>query len=127
MKKFQPSFVPAITWFIISTVLLVMPGSDIPKENFFTKIHFDKWVHFIMFFIMVLLWCWALTGKQFNNINLRKSFFIVALIWLGYGIGMEFVQRYCTYNRSFDGGDIIADGVGCAAGLFYSWKRYIKN
>jgi hypothetical protein len=40
---------------------------------------------------------------------------------------MELVQRYFIPNRSFDGGDIIADGVGSAAGLVYSLKRYVKK
>ena len=44
-----------------------------------------------------------------------------------YGIGMEFVQRYLINNRSFDEGDIVADAVGCALGVFFSRKRFIKK
>ena len=40
-----------------------------------------------------------------------------------YGIAMEFVQKYFVPFRSFDLGDIIADGVGCLAGFFYSIKK----
>ena len=40
---------------------------------------------------------------------------------------MEFIQKYFIPNRSFDVGDIVADGVGCAAGLLISLRLYIKN
>ena len=38
-------FVPAIAWVIIVTVLLVLPGPDIPDVSFLDEIYFDKWVH----------------------------------------------------------------------------------
>ena len=126
MKKLKPSLLPGILWLIISTVLLTLPGSALPKEDFFDKVYFDKWVHIGMFAIMVLLWCWAML-KYADPGSLKRIFFFMALIWLGYGIVMEFVQLYFIKNRSFDIGDIAADAVGSFAGLFYSMKRYIKK
>jgi len=41
-----------------------------------------------------------------------------------YGIAMEFVQKYFIPFRSFDLGDIIADGIGCAAGYLFAIKRF---
>ena len=40
---------------------------------------------------------------------------------------MEFIQKYFIPNRSFDVGDIIADGVGSAIGLLISLKLFIKK
>lgn len=51
----------------------------------------------------------------------------IAIIAFLYGIGMEFVQRYLVLNRSFDGGDIIADGIGALAGYLFSSRTYIKK
>jgi len=51
----------------------------------------------------------------------------MAVIAFLYGIGMEFVQRYLVVNRSFDVGDIIADGVGALAGFLFSSRTYIKK
>ena len=65
-----------------------------------------------MFAIMVFLWCWAILRMQFEKKKLERIFLLIAIAWLAYGIGMEFVQKYCIANRSFDLGDIIADGVG---------------
>jgi VanZ family protein len=87
----------------------------------------DKWIHIIMFFIMVTLWCWAVPDKKNRISNKRKAFALIAIVSFLYGVGMEFVQRYLTANRSFDAGDIVADGIGCVLGFFYSTKRYIKK
>ncbi|MDZ4810145.1 MAG: VanZ family protein [Bacteroidota bacterium] len=125
MKKIKPSFVFPILWLIISTILLTIPGKAFPKENWLEKIWFDKWVHIGMFTIMVFLWCWAMLKINLTKEKLKKAFILIALLWLAYGIGMEFVQKYLVENRAFDNGDIIADGIGCLVGLIYSSRRYI--
>jgi hypothetical protein len=127
LRKINLFFVLAICWLIISTILLIIPGNEFPKENWLDKIWFDKWVHIGMFFIMVALWCRALKGTGEKSSQLNKMFVIISLAGLAYGTGMEFVQRDLVVNRSFDIGDIIADGIGCGIGLLYSRRRYIKN
>ncbi|HPG11902.1 MAG TPA: VanZ family protein [Chitinophagaceae bacterium] len=121
MKKITQSVIPAILWLIISTVLLTLPGTRFPKEDWFDKIGFDKWIHIIMFGLLTWLWCMGLKQKT------KKRFYIIALLCLLYGISMEFVQRYCIPFRSFDPGDIVADAIGCLSGLIFSIKRYIKK
>ena len=129
MKKVQVSFIAAIGWFIISFFLLTIPGTAFPKEDWLDKIWFDKWVHIGMFSIMVVLWCltWRLLKTNATTGKLRQVFITIGLIWLGYGIAMEFVQKYLIPYRSFDFGDIIADAAGCAGGLVFSIRRYIKK
>jgi VanZ family protein len=127
LKKIRPSFIPLICWFIISTILLTLPGSAFPQENWLGKIWFDKWVHIGMFAIMVWLGCWATHKKYPDTRKLRTVFMWIGLASLLYGIGMEFIQKYCITNRSFDEGDIVADTIGCTVGVLYSIKRYIKN
>jgi VanZ family protein len=127
LKKIKPSFIPAILWSVIVTILLTLPGSAFPQENWLDKIWFDKWVHIVLFSIIVFLWCWAMLRKNYGNKKLKPVFIRTALIWLAYGIGMEFVQRYLIPNRSFDVGDIAADAAGCTLGVIYSIGRYIKN
>jgi VanZ family protein len=127
LKTIKPSFVFPLVWLIISTLLLTIPGKAFPKENWLEKIWFDKWVHIGMFTIMVFLWCWAMLRMNLTKEKLKKVFILIALIWFAYGIGMEFVQKYLVVNRSFDSGDIIADGVGCLVGLIYSLRRYIPK
>ena len=127
LNNIKPSYIPAITWFIISTVLLTIPGSAFPKENWLDKIWFDKWVHIGMFAFMVILWCWAMLKIFSVDTRLKTLFIWIGLCCLIYGIGMEFVQKYFIPNRSFDEGDIIADVVGCTLGVLFSLGRYIKK
>jgi hypothetical protein len=127
LKKIEPSFIPAFAWSAVTTVLLVLPGSSLPKETWFDNIAPDKWIHAFIFAVMVALWCWASLSIYTTAAQLKKAFILFAILWLVYGIAMEFVQKNFIPNRSFDVGDIIADGVGCVIGFLYSSKRYIKK
>lgn len=71
-----------------------------------------------MFGTLTCIWCLA--------INRKKSFLLIALLGVSYGIAMEFVQRYCIPHRSFDVWDIVADAAGCVAGYYFA-KRYINR
>jgi VanZ family protein len=124
LKKNQLAILAALTWSLITTVLLCLPGSAFPKENWFDKIWLDKWIHIGIFTLMVFLWCRSIT-----TLTEKKSilFIQVAFYFFLYGIAMEFVQKYFIPNRSFDIGDIIADGVGSIMGLIISLKLYIKK
>jgi VanZ family protein len=87
-----------------------------------SKIQFDKWVHFVLFFVLVIAFCRLFRAKQSN-----KLFLWIAFLGLIYGVIMEFVQLYYIPYRSFDAGDIAADGLGCFAGYFFARKIYIKK
>ncbi|MEO6612607.1 MAG: VanZ family protein [Chitinophagaceae bacterium] len=127
MDKIKPSFIPAIGWFILSAILLTLPGSSFPKEDWLGKIWFDKWVHIGMFALLTFLWCWAFLRLRKSQETLKKVFMLTAMTAFLYGVGIEFVQKFLIPNRSFDLGDILADGAGCALGLIFSRRRYIKK
>jgi len=80
-----------------------------------------------MFFILVVLWCLPFSVKNYRNEKKRGLFVIIAIICLSYGIGMEFVQDRFIPKRSFDTGDILADGIGCLCGCLFALGRYIKK
>ena len=101
-----------------------MPGSAFPQETWYSRIWLDKWVHIGLFAVLVICWCWALKGRPTGK---QQLFMWMAIIAFLYGIGMEFVQKFWVPNRSFDPGDVVADGVGAVAGVWFSWKRYIKK
>ena len=126
MTKTRSSFILAIGWLIASIILLTLPGSAFPKENWLNKIWADKWIHVILFAVLIVLWCRA-TGRVSKNNSIKKYFIVIAILGIAYGIGMEFVQEYLVTSRSFDRGDIIADTAGCLAGLGFSLLRYIKK
>lgn len=123
-KLFLIYFFPAITWFLLSTFLLTLPGSSLPKETWLNKIQADKWIHIFMFGLMVFLFCRALSKKI--KVSLQNFLYVFAACCL-YGIAMEFVQKYWVINRSFDFGDIVSDILGSLLGFWISAKRYIKK
>ena len=129
MKKTYYPLIGAIGWFILSIILLTLPGTAFPEEDWLDKIWFDKWVHIGMFSIMVVLWCMSLyVLKRGSDLQQLKQYFIlITILCLAYGIGMEFIQKNFIPHRSFDFGDIVADAAGCSVGLIFSTKRYIKK
>ena len=104
-------------------VLLVLPGSDIPKASFFDLIYFDKWVHIGMFGILMLLWSYPFFK---TNIASVYPFIIIAACVILYGIIMEFVQKFFAFDRSFDLFDILADSVGCLLAFWLLAHRLKK-
>jgi VanZ family protein len=119
-------FFPAISWLIISTYLLTLPGSSLPNESWMDKVGVDKWVHIAMFFILVTAWCrWA--SLIVDEKKLLRVLFAFTLLWFAYGVIMEFVQLYFISNRSFDIWDVVADAAGCIGGAYFSYGRYIKK
>ena len=123
MKKNVSSIVFAVIWFLLVTTLLCIPGTRLPKITWQDKIWLDKWVHIFLFMILVILWSKLYSHKKNTQSASRKIFFKIMVVGCFYGIAMEFVQKYFIPFRSFDLGDIIADGVGCLAGFFYSIKK----
>lgn len=117
-KKVKPKFslfIPAIIWVIITTVLLVMPGPDIPSVSFLDKIYFDKWVHAGLFGGMIFLFAYPFI----KNFTATKRLLIyVAIVCTLYGVIMEYVQKYFAFERDFDYFDMVADAVGCIIGYF---------
>jgi len=123
VEKNELRILPALTWVIIVTILLCLPGSALPQENWFDKIWLDKWIHIILFLVMVFLWCRYVPVVEGKKIRYFRQ---IAIYFFLYGIGMELVQKYFIPNRSFDLKDILDDGLGCGIGLLIS-GRYIKK
>jgi hypothetical protein len=119
MKRFLQPYLytkwPTIIWSVIVFVLLAMPGNGMFVENWFNGIHLDKLVHFLLFFILTLLWVQFVQQK--TTITKGMLLFIAAIATL-YGIAMEFVQIYT--GRDFSTGDMLADGAGAFAGALMS-------
>jgi hypothetical protein len=116
-------FIPAIIWFLITTVLLIMPGSDLPKASFLDEIYFDKWVHIGLFGGLTFLTAYPFIK---GNIATRKLLIKIGTTFIIYGILMEFVQKYFASERSFDIFDMAADATGCFIGIWLSNRLRLK-
>lgn len=120
-------FLPATVFFIITVVLLTLPGTSFPKSHLFDIPYFDKWVHIVMFGLLCSLFSLPIKDLLISNSQKRNWFLSIPLIGIGYGISMEFVQKYWIPNRSFEVMDILADSVGCLLAFVFSLQILRKN
>jgi VanZ family protein len=120
-------FIPAITWFIISLVLLCLPGSTIPKYPWLAVIHADKWIHITLFGILCFLFSFPFSQSSLTIPEKKKGFVLITLSGIIYGTIMEFVQDQWIPNRSFEVLDIVADSAGCGLALIYSFRKFLRG
>ncbi|MDR0981912.1 MAG: VanZ family protein [Culturomica sp.] len=112
-----------ILWAIVIFVLTTVPARDVPQISLIP--HFDKIVHFGMFFVMALLLC-----NEFEyQTKWRQSVIYVTAVAVAfiYGGVLEILQEH-YFKRSGDIYDLIADFLGAIVGcLAYPIAKNIKN
>ena len=94
-----------------------MPGSALPKDTWFTRVHFDKWAHAGVFAVLLFL---CFSAFRISRILL----FVLAVL---YGIGVEIIQKNWVLNRDFDLYDVLADAAGALIGWAVWYGVYKKN
>lgn len=99
-----PAFLWAIFIFVLSVIQVPQPKRDLVIP------HLDKIVHFVLYFILMIL---ALKGNTNANLKLGLLTFSVII----YGVFIELVQHYFVINRFFDFWDIAANTAGTLLGL----------
>ncbi|MCY1636244.1 VanZ family protein [Marinifilum sp. D737] len=115
-----------IIWAIIIFILCSIPGNDLPKTSAIHIPHFDKLVHFGMFFIMGIF----LMAELSFQTKLKKSQILLITIILVavYGGTIEYLQQNYFTNRSGDYIDLAADILGgIMAILLYPWIKKQKD
>jgi VanZ family protein len=106
---------PAL-WLVVITVLCLIPPQDLPGKSLARIPHFDKVIHFGMYFILAVLLVRPLTlsGLKVWLWTLAISIFVGGVI--------EILQYAVTNMRSANWGDFGADVVGAVAGrAAYAW------
>ena len=108
---------------IVATVFLaILSLSAVPKLNLGLGIKAgDKYLHFIAYFGLSLMWYFAL--KERINEKIFKIFVPLGLIF--YGIILEGLQSGITTYRTGDIYDALANAAGVIVGLII-FKRIIK-
>lgn len=117
MLKFKYS----IIWVIIIFILSSISGDSVDKVKLINIPHFDKFVHFSMYFILSALMIWE---SKFS----RKFIIISILLGISYGIIIELLQQYVFVKRYFDIFDIISNSIGTISGLIiFILKSKLKD
>ncbi len=114
------SFGPAITWFVVVFILIILPEDNLPgKHSWLDITYLDKFVHIFMFALLTFLF--LLPVAESSMFAKEKRFYfirigIAACIW---GITTEFIQKFYVPTRSFDLLDWAADSLGVLIAIIY--------
>ncbi len=113
-------FWPALLLLLVATVLLCLPASSLPQTGgeWFSKYYVDKIIHAIMFAALVYMFCRPVQLKGLLTNLITKIYFLIAILFIVYGLIMELVQKWLIAGRSFEGLDIVADAIGAFIGYF---------
>lgn len=125
IKKYP--FAPGILFFLISLFLLTLPGDAMPSVGWFNFPQRDKVIHYCLFFMLCTLFAFPVKYRTSTKQAGIAWLAFVCLTGIGYGITIEFVQKWWIPNRSFEALDIVADATGATAAFVYSYMRFIKK
>lgn len=78
---------------------------------------FDKFVHFVMYLVLVFLWCVGLKRQNRSKKIREKALYIAVIGAFILGVFLEGAQYFLIKSRYFDSVDLIANGFGCIFGL----------
>jgi len=114
-----------LLWLAIICYALFIPAKDLPIKPFLNIPHFDKMVHFGLFFVLSLLLLRPFKKLQF------KYYIIAPLISIVLSALLEFSQHSISNTRTSDIHDFIANSAGVIASvvffyLFVSGRKWEK-
>lgn len=116
-------------WTIIILLATTLPSSSIPKSSLLKIPHFDKIVHFVLFFVLAILLI-----SEFNTLRkegklTRLSIVIAISVSVVYGLIIELLQYYLLTTRSGSLYDFAANVLGAivAVLLYKTINRVSAN
>lgn len=93
-------------WTIILTVLLLLPGSDMPDLHLSWLKYADKVIHFLSFFFLTFIY---LLSTLNEDSKVRYRLFFLLLV---YAVVMESIQHTVQQSREFELADMISNISG---------------
>lgn len=113
------AFLPQRSWALVpaavttATVISLSLGNALQIETDWLNVPWlDKLQHFLAYACLGVLWSFAFRQNGWRG-GLRLWGLLFAL-----GVVMEFMQWAFYPNRYFEFGDMLANGVGAAAGVY---------
>ena len=104
-----------LTIMLVVTFLSLMNTSNIKPRDIFSFPHFDKIVHFLMYFTMAFFLMFEYYLHHKHRITHIVQILIIPLFW---GAAMELAQLILTENRAAEWWDMLANSLGVFAAYF---------
>lgn len=102
-----------ILWLALICYGLFTPASSLPVKSFFRIPHFDKMVHFVLFFALCIL-----LFRPFKKLE-TKYYLWAPLTSIAFGASLEWAQRVLTVSRSSNIYDFFANATGILFALLF--------
>lgn len=105
---------PAIAWSLFILIITLIPGKAIPDVGDWNA---DKYVHFLVFGILVILSAHGLTKTNSVRNYLSKPVLISVVYSFILGVLIEVLQQFVP-GRTFSYLDVVANSIGVGLGYF---------
>lgn len=102
-----------LLWLALIAYGLFLPANELPVKPFLKIPHFDKFVHFCLFFGLSLL-----LFRPFKKLKMNYMLLAPAIA-LFFGAVLELIQNMLSPTRSSDYYDFIANAAGIIASIFF--------
>lgn len=109
-----------ILWLAIICYALFIPADDLPLEPFFRIPHFDKIVHFGLFFVLCLFLL-----RPFKRFQLNY-YLLAPLISIVLSALLETSQHILSVSRNSDIKDFIANSLGAISSVMF-YYLFVSN
>jgi VanZ family protein len=113
--KRQYRFLPAALFTFIIAILSLLPSSEMSGIAWFHIPFFDKIVHLGMYFVLAILFIFAMENSR-AKLDFQLALFVF-LIGIAYGGLLEILQYLMHEGRSADWFDFLADALGSLTGI----------
>ncbi len=120
MAKTLLYFWKPILWLIITCYALFIPATRLPVEPFLIIPHFDKIVHFGLFFTLCLF-----LVRPFKKLEM-KGYLMAALTSILLSGLLEFIQHLLSSTRQSDIFDFLANTAGVLSALLF-FRLFVVN
>lgn len=102
----------AIFWTAAITWLSLISFDSVPSVSISIPGK-DKVVHFVFYFVFVVLWSKALNSGE------KKQHLVLLLVAITYGIIIEAFQDIFTLTRTAEFLDVVANSIGAISGIAF--------
>ncbi|MGV8095610.1 MAG: VanZ family protein [Mangrovibacterium sp.] len=104
-----------LIWFLLITVLCIMPQNDLPKGPEIP--YFDKFIHFMLYFVLVTLSLFVFSASKHSN-----KIILISIIF-AFSFFIEVIQGILPFGRTFSLLDLLANLSGILAGLLLFQRK----